>query len=243
MKGDAEGAEDPFADKVMAAYAGADDTAAYSDERWPSAVRIADRVVALLEAEPPARILDLACGSGASTSALALRGFEVTGTDLLPARVDVARRMSRLKGAAVRWICDDMRRLDRRDEFDFVCLRDVIFGVFETADEDQDLVRRIAQALKPGGRCLFEVYNQEFALEHGVEGRLFWDGASGRFVPREGGRGGLGVRLYRDEAWREMLGREGLRILKKDGWRWPKDPEPPPWRADFIVARKDPASP
>lgn len=230
---------DPFVDKVIAAYASEDDYGAYSDDRWPSAVRIADQVVSLLEAEPPARILDLACGSGASTSALALKGFDVTGMDCVPARIDVARRMSQQKGAVVQWLCEDMRRLDSKEKFDCVCLRDVMFGVFEAAEEDQDLVRRIAAALKPGGRCLFEVYNREFALEHGVERRLFLDRVSGRFVAREPERGGLSVRLYSHEEWREMLGRAGLGIMKMDGWRWPQDPEPPPWRADFIVAQKD----
>lgn len=193
--------------------------------------------LSLLEAHPPARLLDLACGCGAATTAMALRGFEVTGIDCTPASIEIARRMSKLKGATVRWICQDMRSIEDHQAFDYVCLRDVIFGIFPTAEEDVDLLGRMSRALKPGGRCLLEVYNREFAIQNGVENSLHYDPASDRFVPPIPIPGGLsGIRLYSPDQWTQMLASHGLRIVKTAGWSWPNDPPAPPFRADYIVA-------
>jgi len=223
---------------MIAGYTKGTNDAAYSDERWPQYVRLAKKFARLLEARPPARILDLACGTGVVTTALALRGFEMTGIDCTPAMLDVARRMSKQKGAAVTWVCADMREFSYVDEFDCVLLWDVIFGVFEKEGEDEDLIARIARALKPGGRCLFEVYNKEFALAHGVENRYFYDEISGRFVSRGPEPAWNSLRLYAHNEWERMLRAHGLEIVKMDGWNWRGDPMPPPWRADYIVAQK-----
>ena len=101
------------------------------------------------------------------------------------------------------------------------------------------LIRRIARALKPAGRCLLEVYNREFALAHGAERVLFHDEAVDRFVRPGAEPGALSMRLYSHDEWEQMLAANGLRIVATDGWKWPDDPPPPPWRADLVVARKD----
>jgi SAM-dependent methyltransferase len=208
-------------------------------ERWPGRLKAADSVISLLQAVPPARILDLACGGGAVTAAMALKGFDVTGIDCTPGAIDLAARMSSRKGASVQWLCQDMRLIDYREEFDFVCLRDVIFGIFEDEREDADLIRRIGQALKPGGRLLLEVYNKEFAVPRGIEGCVFYDKRNDRFMPKDGGAPWpAGMKLYTHEELNNILRKEGLTIVKMDGWKWETDPPPPPWRADIIVAVK-----
>lgn len=210
----------------------------FAEPGWPHMVKLSDRLEAWLEAQPPQTILDLACGTGAPTVALALKGYSVTGLDLTPAMLDIARKGAAAKGAALTWICGDMRSIDYQEVFDHVMLRDVIFGVLETRQEDADLIRRMAIATKTGGRCLFEVYNKQFAMLHGIEGTLFYDASRDAFVPRDEKVDFAEMRLYCMEEWEQMLGHCGLRILKLDGWKWKKDPEPPPWRADIIVAQK-----
>lgn len=124
---------------------------AYLDHAWPVTIQVAQGAIALLKAGPPARILDLACGCGASTAAMALMGFDVTAIDCEPTFIETARQMSSLKGATVNWICQDMRSIAYESEFDYICLRDVIFGIFKDEGEDIDMIRRIARALKPPG--------------------------------------------------------------------------------------------
>jgi 2-polyprenyl-3-methyl-5-hydroxy-6-metoxy-1,4-benzoquinol methylase len=78
-------------DRIVAAFSKSPNAISYSDQYWPVSVRAAEWEVSLLEARAPATILDLACGAGAVTIALALQGFDVTGIDCTPAQLDVAR--------------------------------------------------------------------------------------------------------------------------------------------------------
>jgi hypothetical protein len=131
-----------------------------------------------------------------------------------------------------------MRTITYREALDHVMLRDVIFSIFENEQDDADWVRRIALALKPSGRCLFEVYNKQFAKSHGIQGSHFHDKRSDRFLAKDPSASIKSWKLYSREQWQNMLGANGLKIVSTSGWKWNQDPDPPPWRADYIVARK-----
>ena len=57
-------------------------------ERTPIEI---DQLEALLQLRPPLRILDLPCGQGRHAIELARRGYEVTGVDLSPYLIGVAK--------------------------------------------------------------------------------------------------------------------------------------------------------
>jgi len=229
-----------FLERVISTFTQGADDRAYAKESWPIMTRLSQEAARLMGATPPARILDLACGTGSFAVAWSLSGFQVVGIDCTPAMIGVAKGMSKEKGASVEWLCEDMRQIQYSDEFEYVCLRDVIFSIFETEEEDLDLIRRISLALKPGGRCLFEVYNKEFAIQHGIEREFLYHADTDRFY--KGGDPndeGLSVRLYSHKQWRQMLADCGMPLVSiGNGWNWNRDPDPPPWRADFIVAEK-----
>lgn len=229
---------DDFLDHVIAAYTETLGGMECSDGRWAQAKVIAQKLASLMEVRPPATLLDLACGTGAETVAFALDGFETTGVDCTPAALSAARRLSSEKGVEVQWRCCDMRAIDDREEFDVVCLRDVVFSIFETEDEDRDLIHRISAALRTGGKCLFEVYDKAFALRNGIERRYHHDEHTNRFVLRDGAPDALAVRLYTRDEWDRMLRGAGLELVMTSGWNWKGDPEPPPWRANYFVAEK-----
>jgi len=214
----------------------------FSDEFRPRIRMQVDKIVELLGCTPPAKVLDLACGAGSATIELASRGYEVIGLDCTPAMLEIARDMSARENVEVTWIQGDMRQIECEDEMDYVLLRDVVFGICETEEEDRLILHNISRALRRGGRCLFEVYNKSFAQSHGIENRFVYDPVSDRFVVRPEAREAGGeinaIRLYSDEEWQRMLAAEGLTITPKDGWKWKGDPEPPPWRADPLAAAK-----
>jgi SAM-dependent methyltransferase len=111
-------------------------------------------LVERLTADPPARVVDVGCGSGWSTIAIA-RGFpkvEVTGLDLDPESVNDARRNAEEAGVANR-VSFEVR--DAADpalagRFDLVC-------AFETVHDMCDPVgalRAMRSLLAPGGAVL-----------------------------------------------------------------------------------------
>jgi 2-polyprenyl-6-hydroxyphenyl methylase / 3-demethylubiquinone-9 3-methyltransferase len=148
------------------------DNALYEDlgERWYSAT---DDPVALLRAEArlrtawvlealrahfgrhPLAILDVACGAGFLANPLAEAGHDVTGIDLSPSSLEVARRHD--PTASVTYLVQDAGALAFPDgHFDVVCMMDFLEHV-----EDRDLVlREASRVLRPGGWFLFHTFNR-----------------------------------------------------------------------------------
>src|SRR5262245_6082806 len=73
------------------------------------------------------RILDVACGGGRHSLAMARRGALVTGIDLGPVAIATARRRAHKAGLAVEFMQGDVRAIEYETVFDAVTF---IFGCF-----------------------------------------------------------------------------------------------------------------
>jgi SAM-dependent methyltransferase len=110
-----------------------------------------------LPGTPPARILDVGCGTGLLACEFAARGYEVTGADPAAAMLAVAR--GRPGGDQVRWIQTDAAGLDTGTSFDLIIMTG---HVFQQLLEDRDVrvaLSALARHLAPGGRLAFETRN------------------------------------------------------------------------------------
>src|SRR5574341_1193617 len=76
---------------------------------------------------PGQRILDVACGGGRHSLAMARRGAIVTGIDLGPAAIATAQRRAKKARLHVEFVPADVRRLEYEAAFDAVTF---IFGCF-----------------------------------------------------------------------------------------------------------------
>jgi 2-polyprenyl-3-methyl-5-hydroxy-6-metoxy-1,4-benzoquinol methylase len=112
-----------------------------------------------------AAILDLACGTGRHALGMARRGYEMTGLDFNADYLAVAAREAAGQGLSVRWMAGDMRALQFDREFDGVYCYFTSFGYYTDA-ENEDVLRRMVQALRPGGRLLLDMANRDWALAH-----------------------------------------------------------------------------
>jgi SAM-dependent methyltransferase len=77
---------------------------------WDSRI-VPPEVEEHIHLHPPGRALDLGCGSGTSSLALARAGWQVTGVDLVARAVRIARRRAQTAGLDVRFLTADVRRL------------------------------------------------------------------------------------------------------------------------------------
>ena len=109
-------------------------------------------MMARLDLQPGATVLDLGCGPGLYTKRLAARGLNVTGVDFSLNSINYAREHD----AATTYIHQNYLTLDFAAQFDAVSL---IYGDFcVLSDEKRDqLLSIISRALKPGGRFIFDV--------------------------------------------------------------------------------------
>jgi SAM-dependent methyltransferase len=137
-----------------------------------------DFLVDALGLEPGVRVLDVGCGPGRHSLALARRGLDVIGVDRSPEFVALARRAAAEEGLAVEFEELDVRDLEHAGEFDAtICLCQGGFGLLGGRDEAA-VFGRIARTLRPGGRLAVSAFSAAFALRH-LEAGEEYDPATG----------------------------------------------------------------
>jgi SAM-dependent methyltransferase len=117
---------------------------------------------ALALTKPPGKsALDLCCGPGRCSIALAKRGFSVTGVDITKFLLDKARAKARAAHVKIEWVQADMRDFVRADSFALVLSMFTSFGYFNDQREDEIVLQNMLESLRPGGACLIEVLGKE----------------------------------------------------------------------------------
>jgi SAM-dependent methyltransferase len=130
-------------------------------EMWLRAVpdevtrREADFIQAQLQVPPPARILDVPCGGGRHSLALAAAGYQMTGVDISPQFLEAARSKATEQRLSIQWDHREMNDLPWRDAFDGAFCFGNSFG-YATDGENASFLWSVAQALKPGARFLID---------------------------------------------------------------------------------------
>lgn len=132
-----------------------------TDERSDSEV---SALIRLLELDTHKKILDLGCGFGRHTNRLAALGHTMTGIDLMPGFLEIAKKDAVQKCVDVCYQQGDMRWITYDSEFDCVLLLFTAFGYFSDEDNLQVLINA-RNALKPGGLLIFDTPNRDSILK------------------------------------------------------------------------------
>ncbi|TMD02232.1 MAG: class I SAM-dependent methyltransferase, partial [Chloroflexi bacterium] len=126
-----------------------------ASRRLPTIERHVARLARLLPA-PPGRLLDAACGPGLYAIRLARLGWDVVGVDTGAAVLRHARILARDAGLALDLRRADLGSLELDAEFDAAILVYYILEAFPRRRQ-VDVLRRLAAALRPGGRLIAEL--------------------------------------------------------------------------------------
>ncbi len=108
-------------------------------------------------------VLDLPCGPGRHSLALARAGHRVVGVDLTQSYLDEARRLIDAEGprGPVELVRGDMRTFERRGAFDLAVNLFTSFGFFEDIEGDRQTLRRFHRNLRPGGTLFIDTQAKE----------------------------------------------------------------------------------
>ena len=104
------------------------------------------------------RVLDLACGTGTLTLALAQHGYTMMGLDISPQMLALARKKTAAAGATVPYMCQDIGHA-----YDVAPVEAIIcfYGGFNFLSSTSALQQAFQQAyetLRPGGLLLFDQF-------------------------------------------------------------------------------------
>jgi SAM-dependent methyltransferase len=104
--------------------------------------------------------LDLGCGTGGHAIVLASRGRRVTGIDLSPEMVGIARRRAADAGVtSAEFHVGDVRTFRSDETFDVVLLMFAVLG-YQLSDTDvQATLETASEHLEPKGVLIFDVWN------------------------------------------------------------------------------------
>lgn len=128
------------------------------DER--EAEHFVEQLVQAVAPSPPARVLDLACGSGRHVRSFAALGYDAFGVDLSPESIATAQAQSsnpeRYEVADMRHFADQLPHLRG---FDLVTSLFTSFGYFEEDADQIQTLSQIRKALQPGGIFVLDFLN------------------------------------------------------------------------------------
>jgi SAM-dependent methyltransferase len=199
----------------------------YQHRDETSAQQEVDNLLSELPLPKTGRVLDFCCGDGRHSRALARHGYEVVGFDL--SEYLLARAREKNVDGKITYYRYDMRDIPFENEFDILFNLFTSFGYFAEDDENEKVLRKMGQALKPDGHLVIDYLNPLYISEHlvpesirEVEGKriierrkieagfvikeilITENGEERKFLER--------VRLYSREDMERMLARAGVEV-------------------------------
>ena len=181
------------------------------DRFWASGEEDLDMLLGTLEAtlDPSDEVVEIGCGAGRMSRAIAGRVAQVTAVDVSPRMLEIAREENpQLDNVA--WVLGDGTTLEGiPDASADVCLSHIVFQHLPDPRLTLGYVREMGRVLRPGGRALFQVSN---APEVHQAARTRARGCAGRRCAGAG-RGGSGTRAWVGSA----VDLDDLRAAAADG--------------------------
>lgn len=126
----------------------------YSSARPPFRAEPSAFLARAIDGLPPGDALDVAMGQGRNSLLLARKGWRVTGYDISPVGLELARKAAAAEGLELK------TQLTSHTEFDFGRARwDLVVMVFPGTSMEDEFVRKVKESLKPGGVVVVEQFN------------------------------------------------------------------------------------
>jgi 2-polyprenyl-3-methyl-5-hydroxy-6-metoxy-1,4-benzoquinol methylase len=109
----------------------------------------------------PCKTVDLGCGAGNYAIYLASIGFDVTGIDISPCAIEIAKKSASQKGLDCNFIVADVlgEMKEVQSTFDFAYDWEVLHHIFPS--DREKYIRNVHKLLNPGGQYLSVCFSEE----------------------------------------------------------------------------------
>ena len=151
---------------------------------WTSGERDLEMLLGHADAEldPSSHVVEIGCGAGRMSRAIARRVAEVTAVDVSPRMLELAREHNPRLGN-VQWVLGDGTTLQPiPDASADVCISHVVLQHIPDPEVTLGYVREMGRVLRPGGWAAFQVSNAPAVHARPPEGpRRRWAALRGRW--------------------------------------------------------------
>ncbi|MDH4221902.1 MAG: class I SAM-dependent methyltransferase [candidate division Zixibacteria bacterium] len=121
-------------------------------------------IIKKLNISPGNKFLDCPCGIGRIALPLAGRGIKVTGIDIIPSYLEELGKKAKRQDLMIKLVRNDMRRINFKEEFDAGANLWTSYGYFEKESDNLLVLKKMYQALKPGGKFMLHVINRDWIM-------------------------------------------------------------------------------
>jgi SAM-dependent methyltransferase len=132
----------------------------FPEERFHLAEEQIEKILALVGYEEGA-VLDLCCGPGRHSLALAKRGIQVTAVDRSEFLLRRAKEEAAKSNLEIEFVLDDMRHFVSDQSFSLILNLFTSFGYFDDIEDDLKVLQNAYRSLKPGGAMVIDVFGKE----------------------------------------------------------------------------------
>lgn len=162
-------------------------------------------------------VLELGCGTGRVTIPLARHGIDITGLDIVPGMLALAR--SKARGLPVQWVEADVRDFHLGRQFSLICAPGAVFEHLLEREDQEAVLACVREHLAPGGLFVISIRFPDPGAMENVEEEREWfsyTDENGREVRVSGTDHYDPVRQVRHEtAYRRWDDAQGTEVTKR----------------------------
>ena len=208
----------------------------FPEERFHLADEHVEKILALAGYKD-GRVLDLCCGPGRHSIALAKRGIEVTAVDRSEFLLSKAKAEADKSKLRIDFVTDDMRQFVRKAAFNLVLNLFTSFGYFDDQEDDLKVLKNAYESLAPGGAIVIDMMGKEILAKkyqattssQGADGTLIierheisenWTRGRSEWILVKGETAKsfrLQIRLYSGQEMKELMQKAGFEEVKVYG--------------------------
>jgi len=206
----------------------------YRHRNDAEAEQLVNLILANIDLEQNADVIDLACGTGRHSILFAERGFNVTAVDLSEKLLSVARLNAESLGLQINFVTADLRNFCITSKFELAVNLFTSFGYFESDVENFSLFNDAFDLLKDDGYFVIDYFNANYIrknlIPHSediINGKKIIQNRKilgdrvikDIVVAKNGTRRNYreSVRMYSDSELKAGLEKSGLRIIETFG--------------------------
>lgn len=137
------------------------DSVLFSKDRILRAPEEIRKVIKISRMRKGTDILDLCCGVGRHSIALAKRGFNVTAVDRTERYLKKARERAKKERVKIEFVKSDMREFCRPNTYNGIINLFTSFGYFKNKEDDRKVVQNMFDSLRRRGKLVIELMGKE----------------------------------------------------------------------------------